>query len=240
VTLGRNQSCKRQGGCRVFLVGASGYGCVAKDMGLTNAFDFPGFVPAYIRPLFCRGVGPFRWAALSGDSEDIFRTDAKVKELMPNDRHLHNRLDMAKSRIKFQGLPARICWVGLGDRRRLGLALNEMVARGELKAPVVIGRDHLDSGSVASPNRETDAMRDGSDAVSDWAIAERVAQLRKRRHLGLAASWRWRRHRLFAGCRHGDRCRRYAGGGAPHRASALERPGNGSHASCRCRLRHRD
>src|SRR6516164_9652438 len=143
---------------------------MAKDMGLKNAFDFPGFVPAYIRPLFCRGVGPFRWAALSGDPEDIFRTDAKVKELMPNDRHLHNWLDMAKSRIKFQGLPARIRWVGLGDRHRLGLAFNEMVARGELTAPIVIGRDHLDSGSVAGPNRETEAMRDGSDAVSDWPL----------------------------------------------------------------------
>jgi urocanate hydratase len=143
---------------------------MAKDMGLKNAFDFPGFVPAYIRPLFCRGVGPFRWAALSGDPEDIFRTDARVKELMPDDRHLHNWLDMAKERIRFQGLPARICWVGLGDRHRLGLAFNEMVARGELKAPVVIGRDHLDSGSVASPNRETEAMRDGSDAVSDWPL----------------------------------------------------------------------
>src|SRR5947209_6340203 len=143
---------------------------MAKDMGLNNAFDFPGFVPAYIRPLFCRGVGPFRWAALSGDPEDIFRTDAKVKELMPHDKHLHNWLDMARARIKFQGLPARICWVGLGDRHRLGLAFNEMVARGELKAPIVIGRDHLDSGSVASPNRETEAMRDGSDAVSDWPL----------------------------------------------------------------------
>jgi urocanate hydratase len=143
---------------------------MAKDMGLTNAFDFPGFVPAYIRPLFCRGIGPFRWAALSGDPEDIFRTDAKVKELMPDDKHLHNWLDMAKARIKFQGLPARICWVGLGDRHRLGLAFNEMVASGELKAPIVIGRDHLDSGSVASPNRETEAMRDGSDAVSDWPL----------------------------------------------------------------------
>src|SRR6476620_7901990 len=143
---------------------------MAKDMGLTNAFDFPGFVPAYIRPLFCRGVGPFRWAALSGDPEDIFRTDAKVKELMPNDKHLLNWLDMAKARIKFQGLPARICWVGLGDRHRLGLAFNEMVAKGEVKAPIVIGRDHLDSGSVASPNRETEAMQDGSDAVSDWPL----------------------------------------------------------------------
>ncbi|MDP3255853.1 urocanate hydratase [Bosea sp. (in: a-proteobacteria)] len=143
---------------------------MAKDMGVENAFDFPGFVPAYIRPLFCRGIGPFRWAALSGDPEDIYKTDAKVKELMPNDAHLHNWLDMARERIQFQGLPARICWVGLGDRHRLGLAFNEMVSKGELKAPVVIGRDHLDSGSVASPNRETEAMKDGSDAVSDWPL----------------------------------------------------------------------
>lgn len=143
---------------------------MAKDMGVADAFDFPGFVPAYIRPLFCRGVGPFRWAALSGDPEDIYRTDQRVKELMPDDTHLHNWLDMARERIKFQGLPARICWVGLGDRHRLGLAFNEMVAKGELKAPVVIGRDHLDSGSVASPNRETEAMKDGSDAVSDWPL----------------------------------------------------------------------
>ena len=143
---------------------------MALEEGVADAFDFPGFVPAYIRPLFCRGVGPFRWAALSGDPEDIFRTDAKVKELTPGNHHLHNWLDMAKERIKFQGLPARICWVGLGDRHRLGLAFNEMVAKGELKAPVVIGRDHLDSGSVASPNRETEAMMDGSDAVSDWPL----------------------------------------------------------------------
>ncbi|HEV7260151.1 MAG TPA: urocanate hydratase [Bosea sp. (in: a-proteobacteria)] len=143
---------------------------MAKDMGVENAFDFPGFVPAYIRPLFCRGVGPFRWAALSGDPEDIYKTDQRVKELLPDDKHLHNWLDMARERIQFQGLPARICWVGLGDRHRLGLAFNEMVAKGELKAPVVIGRDHLDSGSVASPNRETEAMRDGSDAVSDWPL----------------------------------------------------------------------
>lgn len=142
----------------------------AKEEGVADAFDFPGFVPAYIRSLFCRGVGPFRWAALSGDPADIAKTDAKVKELLPNDRHIHHWLDMAGRRIKFQGLPARICWVGLGDRHRLGLAFNEMVARGELKAPVVIGRDHLDSGSVASPNRETEAMRDKSDAVSDWAL----------------------------------------------------------------------
>ncbi len=143
---------------------------MALEEGVENAFDFPGFVPAYIRPLFCRGIGPFRWAALSGDPEDIYRTDAKVKELLPDNKHLHNWLDMAAKRIKFQGLPARICWVGLGDRHRLGLAFNEMVAKGELKAPVVIGRDHLDSGSVASPNRETEAMKDGSDAVSDWPL----------------------------------------------------------------------
>ena len=142
----------------------------AYDEGVTHAFDFPGFVPAYVRPLFCRGIGPFRWAALSGDPEDIYRTDQRVKELIPDDPHLHRWLDMARERIAFQGLPARICWVGLGDRHRLGLAFNEMVASGELKAPVVIGRDHLDSGSVASPNRETEAMQDGSDAVSDWPL----------------------------------------------------------------------
>ena len=143
---------------------------VALDQGVENAFDFPGFVPAYVRPLFCRGVGPFRWAALSGDPEDIYRTDAKVKELIPDDEHLHQWLDAAREQIQFQGLPARICWVGLGERDRLGLAFNEMVRNGELKAPVVIGRDHLDSGSVASPNRETESMRDGSDAVSDWPL----------------------------------------------------------------------
>ncbi|MDE2357486.1 MAG: urocanate hydratase, partial [Alphaproteobacteria bacterium] len=143
---------------------------MAKDAGVADAFAFPGFVPAYIRPLFCRGIGPFRWAALSGDPEDIYRTDAKVKELIPDNPHLHTWLDMARRRIRFQGLPARICWVGLGDRHRLGLAFNAMVASGELSAPVVIGRDHLDSGSVASPNRETEAMADGSDAVSDWPL----------------------------------------------------------------------
>jgi urocanate hydratase len=143
---------------------------VAKDEGVLDAFDFPGFVPAYIRPLFCRGIGPFRWAALSGDPEDIYKTDAKVKEILPDNHHLHHWLDMARERIHFQGLPARICWVGLGDRHRLGLAFNQMVAAGELKAPIVIGRDHLDSGSVASPNRETEAMQDGSDAVSDWPL----------------------------------------------------------------------
>ncbi|MCI1190749.1 urocanate hydratase [Calidifontimicrobium sp. SYSU G02091] len=143
---------------------------VAFDQGVTNAFDFPGFVPAYIRPLFCRGKGPFRWVALSGDPDDIRKTDAKMKELFPHDAHLHRWLDMAGQRIAFQGLPARICWIGLGERHRAGLAFNEMVRRGELKAPIVIGRDHLDSGSVASPNRETEAMADGSDAVSDWPL----------------------------------------------------------------------
>jgi urocanate hydratase len=143
---------------------------MAFDEGCTNAFDFPGFVPAYVRPLFCRGVGPFRWVALSGDPEDIAKTDAKVKELIPDDAHLHRWLDMAAERISFQGLPARICWVGLGLRHKLGLAFNEMVRNGELKAPIVIGRDHLDSGSVSSPNRETEAMKDGSDAVSDWPL----------------------------------------------------------------------
>ena len=142
----------------------------AFNVGVKNAFDFPGFVPAYVRPLFCRGVGPFRWVALSGDPSDIYKTDAKVKELIPDDPHLHNWLDMARDRIQFQGLPARICWVGLGQRDKLGLAFNEMVKSGELKAPIVIGRDHLDSGSVASPNRETESMKDGSDAVSDWPL----------------------------------------------------------------------
>ena len=143
---------------------------VAQDEGLENAFAFPGFVPAYIRPLFCKGIGPFRWCALSGDPEDIYKTDQAMKELFPENEHLHNWLDMARERIAFQGLPARICWIGLGDRHRAGLKFNEMVANGELKAPVVIGRDHLDSGSVASPNRETEAMMDGSDAVSDWPL----------------------------------------------------------------------
>ncbi len=143
---------------------------VAREEGLEDAFAFPGFVPAYIRPLFCKGIGPFRWVALSGDPEDIYKTDAAMKRLFPDNAHLHNWLDMARDRIAFQGLPARICWIGLGDRHRAGLMFNDMVARGELKAPVVIGRDHLDSGSVASPNRETEAMRDGSDAVSDWPL----------------------------------------------------------------------
>jgi len=143
---------------------------VAFDQGVKNAFDFPGFVPAYIRPLFCEGKGPFRWVALSGDPEDIYKTDAKIKELFPNNKHTHRWLDMARERISFQGLPARICWLGLGERHIAGLAFNEMVKNGELKAPIVIGRDHLDTGSVASPNRETEAMKDGTDAVSDWPL----------------------------------------------------------------------
>jgi len=143
---------------------------VAYDEGIKDAFAFPGFVPAYVRPLFCRGIGPFRWVALSGDPEDIFKTDAKVKELIPDDKHLHQWIDAAQKKIKFQGLPARICWLGLGQRDRMALAFNEMVRNGELSAPVVIGRDHLDSGSVASPNRETENMQDGSDAISDWPL----------------------------------------------------------------------
>jgi urocanate hydratase len=143
---------------------------IAKEEGLETAFDFPGFVPAYIRPLFCKGIGPFRWVALSGDPEDIYKTDVAMKKLFPENHHLHRWLDMAADRIAFQGLPARICWIGLGDRHRAGLMFNEMVKSGELKAPIVIGRDHLDSGSVASPNRETESMLDGSDAVSDWPL----------------------------------------------------------------------
>ena len=213
---------------------------MAFEEGVKDAFDFPGFVPAYIRPLFCRGIGPFRWVALSGDPEDIYRTDAKVKELLPDNKALHHWLDMAQERIAFQGLPARICWVGLGDRHRLGLAFNEMVAKGELKAPIVIGRDHLDSGSVASPNRETEAMKDGIGRGVRLADAERAAQLRERRHLGVVPSRRRRRHGLFAARRHGDRGRRHARRGAPPRARAVERPGDRRHAPCRRGLRRRD
>ena len=182
---------------------------MALEMGLKNAFEFPGFVPAYIRPLFCRGIGPFRWAALSGNPEDIYKTDQRVKELIPDDPHLHNWLDMARERIAFQGLPARICWVGLGQRHRLGLAFNEMVRNGEVEAPIVIGRDHLDSGSVASPNRETEGDAGRLGCGLRLAAAQRAAQHRERRHLGVAPPWRRRRHRLFAACRHGDRRRRH-------------------------------
>ena len=212
---------------------------MAKDEGVADAFDFPGFVPAYIRPLFCRGIGPFRWAALSGDPEDIFRTDAKVKELLPDNAHLHNWLDMARTRIKFQGLPARICWVGLGDRHRLGLAFNEMVAKGELKAPIVIGRDHLDFGSVASPNRETEAMRDGSDAVSDWPLLNALL------NCASGATWVSIHHGGGVGIGYSQHagmvivCDGTRGGRAPHRARAVERPGHRRHAPRRCRLRGR-
>ena len=196
-------------------------------------------MPAYIRPLFCRGIGPFRWAALSGDPEDIYKTDAKVKELLPDNTHLHNWLDMARERIQFQGLPARICWVGLGDRHRLGLAFNEMVARGELKAPVVIGRDHLDSGSVASPNRETEAMKDGSDAVSDWPLLNALLNTASGAtwvslHHGGGVGMGFSQHSgMVIVCDGTRRC------GAAARARAVERSGDRRHAPCRCRLRHR-
>ena len=213
---------------------------MALEEGVKDAFDFPGFVPAYIRPLFCRGVGPFRWAALSGDPEDIFRTDAKVKELMPDDAHLHNWLDMARARIKFQGLPARICWVGLGDRHRLGLAFNEMVASGELKAPIVIGRDHLDSGSVASPNRETEAMQDGSDAVSDWPLLNALL------NCASGATWVSIHHGGGVGMGYSQHagmvivCDGTAEAGAADRARVVERSGERRHAPRRRRLRGGD
>ena len=213
---------------------------MAKDEGCTNAFDFPGFVPAYVRPLFCRGIGPFRWVALSGDPEDIYKTDAKVKELIPDDTHLHSWLDMARERISFQGLPARICWVGLGQRHKLGLAFNEMVRNGELKAPVVIGRDHLDSGSVASPNRETESMQDGSDAVSDWPLAQRDAQRRRRRDLGITAPRRRRRHGLLAALRRRHRLRWHRSRRQAHCARAVERSRHRRHAPCGCGLRDRE
>ncbi len=209
---------------------------MALEEGVENAFDFPGFVPAYIRPLFCRGIGPFRWAALSGDPEDIYKTDAKVKELTPGNTHLHNWLDMAQKRIHFQGLPARICWVGLGDRHRLGLAFNEMVAKGELKAPVVIGRDHLDSGSVASPNRETEVDEGRLGRRLRLAAAQRAAQHGIRRHLGVAAPWRRRRHGLLAAFRRGHLRRRHAGSRCPSRPRVVERPGDRRHAPRRRRL----
>ena len=178
---------------------------VALDEGLENAFAFPGFVPAYIRPLFCKGIGPFRWVALSGDPADIHDTDAAMKKLFPDNDHLHRWLDMAADRIAFQGLPARICWIGLGDRHRAGLMFNEMVASGELKAPIVIGRDHLDSGSVASPNRETEAMKDGSDAVSDWPLLNALLNTASGATWVSPAPRRRRRHGVLAALRHGDR-----------------------------------
>jgi urocanate hydratase len=212
---------------------------VAKDEGLANAFAFPGFVPAYIRPLFCRGIGPFRWVALSGDPEDIYKTDAKVKELIPDDAHLHRWLDMAARAHRFQGLPARICWVGLGRATARARCSTRWCASGELKAPIVIGRDHLDSGSVASPNRETEAMKDGSDAVR-LAAAQRAAQHRVGARPGCrcttAAASAW----AFRSIRRGDRLRRHAGSRQAHRAGAVERPGHRRDAPCRCGLRDRE
>ncbi len=209
---------------------------MALEEGVADAFDFPGFVPAYIRPLFCRGIGPFRWAALSGDPEDIYKTDQKVKELLPDNRHLHHWLDMAKQRIKFQGLPARICWIGLGDRHRVGLAFNEMVARGELKAPVVIGRDHLDSGSVASPNRETESMRDGSDAVADWPLLNALI------NCASGATWVSIHHGGGVGIGFSQHagmvivCDGTPEAAAPDRAGALERSRDRGDPSRRCGL----
>ena len=213
---------------------------VAKDEGVTHAFDFPGFVPAYVRPLFCRGIGPFRWAALSGDPEDIYRTDAKVKELIPDDPHLHRWLDMARERIAFQGLPARICWVGLGQRHRLGLAFNEMVANGRIEGAVVIGRDHLDSGSVASPNRETEAMQDGSDAVSDWPLLNALLNTASGAtwvslHHGGGVGMGYSQHAGMVIVADGTR-----GGGAAAGAGAVERPRHRRDAPRRCGLRDRD
>ena len=212
---------------------------MAKDEGVANAFSFPGFVPAYIRPLFCRGIGPFRWVALSGDPEDIYRTDEKVKALLPGNRPLHTWLELAREKIKFQGLPARICWVGLGDRHRLGLAFNEMVASGELKAPIVIGRDHLDSGSVASPNRETEAMRDGSDAVSDWPILNALLNCGFRRNMGVVPPWRRCRYGILSARGTGHRGRRQRRGRSSTGARALERSGNRGHAPRRRGIRRR-
>ena len=207
---------------------------MAFDEGCKNAFDFPGFVPAYVRPLFCRGVGPFRWVALSGDPEDIYKTDAKVKELIPDDAHLHRWLDMARERISFQGLPARICWVGLGLRDKLGLAFNEMVRNGELKAPVVIGRDHLDTGSVASPNRETEAMKDGSDAVSDWPLLNAML------NVAGGATWVSLHHGGGVGMGYSQHsgvvivCDGTRGSRQAHRAGAVERSGHRGDAACGC------
>ena len=206
---------------------------MALDEDVANAFDYPGFVPAYVRPLFCRGKGPFRWVALSGDPEDIYRTDAKVKELVPDDAHLHHWLDMAQERIRFQGLPSRICWLGLGDRARVGVAFNEMVARGELTAPVVIGRDHLDSGSVVSPNRETEGMRDGSVAVADWPLLNALL------NCASGPTWVSIHHGggvgigyLFTTRWHGGGLRRQRRRGVATRTGAYQRPGDRRPASC--------
>jgi hypothetical protein len=210
---------------------------MAREEGVPDAFDFPGFVPAYIRPLFCRGVGPFRWVALSGNPQDIYRTNQKVKELLPDGAHLRAWLDMARARISFQGFPLRICWVSLGDRHRLGLAFNEMVARGEISAPIAIGRDQLDSGSVASPQSRNRWHAGWIGRAIRLAAAERAAELREWRDLGFDPSWRRSRDRLLAACRHGDRVRRHAGGSATHRARAAERSCERSYAPCRRGLR---
>ena len=194
---------------------------MALETGVSNAFDIPGFVPAYIRPLFCEGIGPFRWAALSGNGNDIFATDQRVKQLIPDDSHLHHWLDMARQKIHFQGLPARICWVGLKDRYRLGLAFNQMVRDGDVDAPIVIGRDHLDSGSVASPNRETESMLDGSDAISDWPLLNALLNTASGAHLGQSPSRRRGGYGVLATCGSRDRVRRQRRGGRSHSSSAV-------------------
>ena len=214
---------------------------LAKDAGVGDAFDYPGFVQAYVRPLFCRGKGPFRWAALSGDPEDIYRTDEMVKELIPDDPLLHNWLDMARARIRFQGLPARICWLGLGQRHRVGLAFNRLVAEGAVSAPIVIGRDHMDSGSVASPNREAEGMRDGTDAVADWALLNALL------NTASGATWVSIHHGGGVGIGdsqpptrgHGRRRRRHRGRGAAAGAGAVERSRERGDAPCRRGLRRR-
>ena len=195
----------------------------AFDAGVKNAFDYPGFVPAYIRPLFCEGKGPFRWVALSGDEQDLFRTDEAILELFPEDKALERWIRMAQKRVAFQGLPARICWLGYGERDKAGLRFNELVAKGEVSAPIVIGRDHLDAGSVASPRRETEGMRDGSDAIADWPLLNALHQRRGRRDLGLHPSRRRRRHWLQHPRRSGHRGRRHAGSGGAARARADDR-----------------
>jgi urocanate hydratase len=206
----------------------------AKDFGVDHAFDYPGFVPAYIRPLFCVGKGPFRWVALSGDKEDIYKTDEAIMNLFPADDHLARWLTMAQEQVEFQGLPARICWLGYGERAKAGLKLNEMVASGELKAPIVIGRDHLDCGSVASPNRETETMKDGR--YRRLGLPERHDQRRRWCHLGLCPSRRRRRHRLQPARRPGHSRRRNTGGGKAYRKSTYDRSRNGHHQARRCRL----
>ena len=199
----------------------------AFQRGVKNAYDFPGFVPAYIRPLFCEGRGPFRWVALSGEPSDIAVTDDLVLELFPENRILRRWIDLARKRIKFQGLPARICWLGYGERAQFGLAMNDLVKKGKIKAPIVIGRDHLDCGSVASPFRETESMKDGSDAVADWPLLNALLNTAAGRVLGFDPQWRRRGHRLFAARRAGDGRRRHRDDGQAHRARADHRPRHG-------------